>query len=103
MAVEPSARSGLTKIFFALSRPFVAKLLHWLARTDLVEIVSRGAFWRAAYLCGRAGYSRAHQAIVSPPKSIGCDQYATNCKKLRMWRIYCLSVTSRRASFHNVT
>ena len=35
-------------------------------------------------------------------RSIGCDQSATTYKKSIRWRIYCLSVTSRSANFHNV-
>ena len=102
MAVGPSARLGLPKIFL----PCLAPLSPSCNIGELVTIPSKlcqvGRVDAAAqFLCAQ-GYSRAPQTIVRRPKSIGCDQSATTYKKSTRWRIYCLSVTPRRISFHNV-
>jgi hypothetical protein len=61
-----------------------------------------GRFSATAQFASARGIACARKAIVSLPKSIGCDQSATTYKKSIRWRIYCLSVTPRSANFHNV-
>jgi hypothetical protein len=67
-----------------------------------VNLCQAGRFDAAALFACAQGYSRAGKAIISLPHKYRLWSICNNLQKVDKMANYCLSVTPRSASFHNV-